>query len=610
MPATPAATGAEMRAFVSLVEQLDHCGGTGARVAALAAYFAAADPADAAWALHALLGKQRRRLITGRRLRQICLEGSPLPEWLFDDCYAHVGDSAETIALLWHQVAPGMGTAVPDGSPPEPLLDQPLHIWMAELLPAAAALEGDAQAAAVRRLWRGLEPGALLVANKLLTGGFRLGVAQGLVVRALSQVSGLEASLLTHRLMGGLPLGGAQAGPGPAGTAAWRALLAPPGAGDGPISRPYPFHLASPLEPPPQPGAGPLPGPADAWLAEWKWDGIRGQLIRRGGESFLWSRGEELINAAFPELIAAAAALPDGSVLDGEVLVWPEGAERPQPFAQLQRRLGRRSPGRALLAEAPAAFLAYDLLERDHQDWRPRPLLQRRAALEALLQGLPAAAATPAAGPLRLSPRLPLAAWDALEPLRQGARAAGAEGLMLKAVTSAYLAGRRRGSWWKHKLDPLRLDAVLVYAQAGSGRRANLFTDYTFALWSTPPPPEAAASGPGPDGATGPGLVTFAKAYSGLDDGEIAELDRWIRSHTIERFGPVRAVEPLQVFELAFEGLQPSRRHRSGIAVRFPRIARWRRDKSAHQADCLASALALLQAPGAPPAGGGEASPC
>jgi DNA ligase-1 len=341
-------------------------------------------------------------------------------------------------------------------------------------------------------------------------------------------------------------------------------------------SRPYPFFLASPL-PSAEGGAAPLPGRADDWLCEWKWDGIRGQLIRRAGQAFLWSRGEELINAAFPELVAAAAALPDGSVLDGEVLVWPAGADRPAPFAQLQRRLGRKAPGRRLLEACPAAFLAYDLLEEEGDDRRHQPLRRRRAALESLLRGLPAAAAAPGTGLLRLSPRLPLESWEQLEPLRQQASAAAAEGLMLKALDSPYLAGRRRGPWWKHKRDPYTLDAVLLYAQAGSGRRANLFTDYTFGLWN-------------PEGQ----LVSFAKAYSGLDDSEIAELDRWIRAHTTERFGPVRAVPPLQVFELAFEGLQPSGRHRSGIAVRFPRIARWRRDKPAAEADTLASALALL----------------
>ena len=563
-----------MRRFAALYRELDARSGTGARVEALAAYFARAAPADAAWALHVLLGKQGKRLITGRRLRQICLEGSTLPEWLFDDCYAHVGDSAETIALLWRQVAPQTPT-VPDAPAEGDPANAPLHHWMEQLLPAAAGLDGEAQAEAVRRLWRGLAGGELLVANKLLTGGLRVGVGQGLVLRALAQLSGLEEALLQHRLMGGFR----------PSASAYQALLAAAAETEAVPSRPYPFFLASPLEPAPD-GAGsdsPLPGPATAWLAEWKFDGIRGQLIRRASQGFLWSRGEELINAAFPELVAASAALPDGTVLDGEILVWPADADQPAAFAQLQRRLGRKAPGRKLLAECPAAFVAYDLLERGGDDWRPRPLSQRRAALEQLIQELPEAAATADAGLLRLSPQLPLSAWEQLEPLRLQAASAAAEGLMLKGLDSPYLAGRRRGHWWKHKRDPYRLDAVLLYAQAGSGRRANLFTDYTFGLWNDAPGEESAQ------------LVSFAKAYSGLNDGEITALDRWIRSHTTERFGPVRAVEPVQVFELAFEGLQRSGRHKSGIAVRFPRIARWRQDKPASEADTLAIALELLK---------------
>jgi DNA ligase-1 len=571
-----------MRCFAALYSALDASSSTHARVETLYRYFQASEPRDAAWALHVLLGKQGRRLITGRRLRQICLEGSLLPEWLFDDCHAQVGDSAETIALLWRQVAPEQGDEPGASDPGEPLSAEPLHVWMEKLLPAAAALEGAEQAEAVRRLWRGLKPAELLVANKLLTGGLRVGVGQGLVLRALARLSDLEGALLQHRLMGGFR---------PSGEA-YRKLLAPAEAGESVPSRPYPFFLACPLEP--AAGSDPLPGVPGDWLAEWKFDGIRGQLIRRAGQSFLWSRGEELINASFPELIAAADTLPEGSVLDGEILVWPAGAGQPQPFAQLQRRLGRKAPGRTLLAEYPAAFVAYDLLERGGDDWRPRPLSQRRAALEALIQQLPEAAFTPKAGLLRLSPRLPLSHWEQLETLRHEAAAANAEGLMLKALTSPYLTGRKRGHWWKHKRAPYSLDAVLLYAQAGSGRRANLFTDYTFGLWDRAPQPggneEAGA------GATGgpPRLVTFAKAYSGLDDGEITALDRWIRAHTIERFGPVRAVEPVQVFELAFEGLQRSSRHKSGIAVRFPRISRWRHDKPAAEADTLASALALL----------------
>ncbi|MCP9912947.1 ATP-dependent DNA ligase [Cyanobium sp. BA20m-14] len=539
-----------MRRFADLYSALDASSGTQARVDALVAYFSGVDAADGAWALHVLLGKQGKRLITGRRLRQICLEESPLPEWLFDDCYAHVGDSAETITLLWAQV--GAGASEP--------LQHSLQHWMEQLLPAAAALEGSEQAEAVRQLWRGLSRSELLVANKLLTGGLRVGVAQGLVVRALARLSGLEEAQLQHRLMGGFK---------PSATAL-TALLAPADGAEAVPSRPYPFYLASPLEQQPA-------GAASDWQAEWKFDGIRGQLIRRANEVFLWSRGEELIGDAFPELLAAAGCLANGTVLDGEILVWPAGSDQPAPFAQLQRRLGRKAPGRKLLAECPAAFVAYDLLELGGDDLRQRPLNQRRSALEELLQDLPETTPTLAAGLLRLSPRLPLTAWEQLEPLRLQAASAAAEGLMLKSMASPYLAGRKRGQWWKHKRDPYTLDAVLLYAQAGSGRRANLFTDYTFGLWN--------AEGE---------LVSFAKAYSGLNDDEITALDRWIRSHTSERFGPVRAVQPVQVFELAFEGLQRSSRHKSGIAVRFPRIARWRHDKPASEADTLAIALGLL----------------
>jgi DNA ligase-1 len=535
-----------VKAFCRLIEQLDGSTGTKARVAVLAAYFTREPAADAAWALHTLLGKQRKRLITGRRLREICLEPSGLPAWLFDACYAQVGDSAETIALLWD------GLSSRDIEAEEP---SSLQIWMEEILPRLAGLQGQIQAEAVRQQWSRLEPAELLVCNKLLTGGFRVGVGQGLVIRSLAQMSGREESLLAHRLMGGFA----------PSAAAFEALLAESAATEPVPSRPYPFFLASPLEP--DALAATSPG---AWQLEWKWDGIRGQLIRRAGESFLWSRGEELINGMFPDLMASAEDLPDGTVLDGEVIVWPQDEVRPQPFAALQKRLGRRDPGAILLGQCPAAFVVYDLLEEGGLDVRPWPLMQRRQRLEHLLRGR-------ASPRWRLSPSLNLDDWAELEPLRERARAAGAEGLMLKLLASPYLAGRRRGHWWKHKLAPMELDAVLLYAQAGSGRRANLFTDYTFALWNEDER-----------------LVSFAKAYSGLDDAEIVELDRWIRRHTIDRFGPVRAVEPVLVFTLAFEGLQRSSRHRSGLAVRFPRILRWRRDKPVETADTLASALALL----------------
>ena len=550
-----------MRAFTTLFHELDSTTRTGAKLAALERYFRSAPPEDAAWALALLLGKRRRRLITGRRLREICLEGSDLPDWLFEACHSQVGDSAETVALLWGQVGPA---ASPRGSEgPSSFLEIPLHAWMEQRLPQLAALQGQDQAEAVRACWAALPLEHLLLVNKLLSGGFRVGVSTGLVTRAVARSAGLEEGVLAHRLMGGFE----------PSAAAFSQLLAPGDNQESLAARPYPFFLASPLDPELLLSTEP-----QQWQLEWKWDGIRGQLIHRSSGCSLWSRGEELINDAFPELITLAESLPQGTVLDGEVIVWQPQEEAPEPFASLQRRLGRKAPSAALQRQCPACFIAYDLLEQGGVDLRPQPLEERRRRLEQL-RALWLSEAPEALVPRwRLPEPEPLSHWDQLEPLRRGARERRAEGLMLKQRNSPYLVGRKRGHWWKHKLEPLRLDAVLLYAQAGSGRRANLYTDYSFGLWNG-------------EGA----LVTFAKAYSGLDDGEIRELDRWIRAHTTERFGPVRAVEPLQVFELAFEGLQRSNRHKCGIAVRFPRISRWRRDKPATEADSLASALALLE---------------
>jgi DNA ligase-1 len=476
---------------------------------------------------------------------------------------------------------------------------------MEAVLPALAKLEEEAQSLSLRQLWSGVPSEELLVMLKLLSGTFRVGVGEGLVLRALASISGLDVAELQHRLMGGFE----------PSAAAYGALLRPGDETQQPIARPYPFFLASTLDPERLADSA-----ASDWLVEWKWDGIRAQLIHREGCVFLWSRGEELINGSFPELVALGGRLPQGTVLDGEVLIWRPEKAIPEPFAALQRRLGRREPSRALLRELPAAFVAYDLLESGGLDRRPEPLRERRQCLEALLQETQA----PQPSGLRPSAVLPVRSWLDLEPWRLQAREHGAEGLMVKQLASSYGSGRRRGSWWKHKLAPMCLDAVLLYARNGSGRRANLYTDYTFGLWaeelSVAAAPDAASSprrNTGPAGlaalaAAGPldetsqadpsrlsssqgrRLVSFASAYSGLTDNEIQELDRWIRRHTTERFGPVRAVEPRLVFELAFEGVQRSSRHRSGLAVRFPRINRWRHDKSAEEADTLASALALI----------------
>ncbi len=522
-----------MRAFADLFTALDATTRTLPKVAALAEYFRTAPEDDRLWTIALLSGRRPRRAVNATLLRLWAAERAGIPLWLFEEAYPVVGDLAETIAL----VLPA----------PTRTDTRSLSQWMAYLGDLTGRDE-DARRAGVLAAWDGLGATERFVFNKLLTGGFRMGVSQGLMTRALAQATGRAEAELAHRLMGDWT---------PA-TTSFRALVLE----DDPtadLSRPYPFALAPQLDMAPA-----ALGPAADWLSEWKWDGIRAQLIRRGGAWHLWSRGEELITDRFPDLAPAAMALPDGTVIDGELLAWRDGA--PLPFAALQRRIGRKSVPKSLLAEAPAALLAYDLLEWQGADLRAAPQEERRARL-----------ALVATGPvIRLSPAVEFADWDALARARATARDHLAEGLMLKHRAAPYSAGRRRGAWWKWKLDPRTVDAVMIYAQAGHGRRAALYTDFTFAVWH--------------EGA----LVPFTKAYSGLTDAEFRKITAWVRRNTLERFGPVRRVTPELVFEIAFEGIQESPRHKSGIALRFPRLARWRHDKPAAQADTLDSLRALL----------------
>jgi DNA ligase-1 len=380
-----------------------------------------------------------------------------------------------------------------------------------------------------------------------------VGAAKQLVYRALATVAEVPVADVAQRLVGEWTPSGRFFAQLRGEDADATAILA---------HRPYPFFLAHPLERDPA-----TLGARDEWLAEWKWDGIRAQLLVRAERATLWSRGEELVSDAFPEIVDAARALPAGVAIDGELMAWAEDADGPMPFAELQRRLNRKAPGPKLRRDIPATLVAYDLLEFAGTDIRAQPLAHRRATLATLVPRPPQ---------LRLSPMLDAPDWATLAALRDESRARRAEGLMLKHADSAYGVGRTRGAWWKWKIDPYTVDAVMVYAQAGHGRRASLYTDYTFAVW---------------DGAD---LVPFAKAYSGLDDTEIRAVDAWVRAHTLERFGPVRRVAPELVFELAFEGLQASPRHKSGIAVRFPRMLRWREDKPVEEADTLETLAALL----------------
>ncbi len=530
-----------MKAFAALYGELDRSTATLDKRAALIAYFQQAPRKDAAWALWLLSGGKLSKIANSRELREWIGTESGLPVWLVDECYDQVGDLAETVTLLLDD--PAQGDA-----------DIALHQWIEQRLLPVAGRDPALRHAAVIAGWRTLRCDERLVFNKLLTGALRIGVSQRLVQQALATMSGVDIACIAQRMLGDWA-------PTPEFLRDLLSLDALPGD----RNQPYPFFLASPLEGPPD-----SLGAAADWLLEWKWDGIRLQLIRRQGEVALWSRGEERLDGRFPEIEAAAATLPRDCVLDGELLGWQLGAEQPMPFTALQTRIQRRKPGAKTLATTPVQVLAYDLLELDGEDWRARPLAQRRAALETLLtaHGDPR---------LRLSPAVAVDTWHAAGTLREGARDRGVEGLMLKRLDSPYQSGRRRGHWWKWKIDPLTIDAVLIYAQAGHGRRSTLFTDYTFALWE------------------GDALLPVAKAYSGLDNQEIAILDRWIRAHTTERFGPVRAVEPMHVFELGFEAVNRSTRHKSGIAVRFPRILRWRHDKPASEADQLDTLRALAR---------------
>jgi DNA ligase-1 len=531
-----------MRRFTQLYRELDETNRTSTKVAAMEAYFREAPPRDAAWALLILSGEKAAKGIPASGLRRLAVEETGLPRWLVDECCAAVGDLAETVAHLM----PGGGA----GEPP------PLHQLIEERVLPLGMIPETARAGIILRTWRELGPLERYLYNKLITGALRVGVQRTLVERALANVCGVPQPVMAHRLMGEWK----------PTAAAMEALLSPDAdAASTSVARPYPFFLATQVEEPIEATLGDV----SQWLAEWKWDGIRAQLIRRAGQAAIWSRGEELVTDRFPEVAEAARALPDGTVLDGELLAW-EG-DAPRSFADLQHRIGRKAPGQELLAATPVAFVAYDLLEREGGDWRTRPLRERRAALEALLHE-----ADPR---LRVSPLVDTSGgWDALRAARSGSRARGVEGLMLKCADSAYGTGRARGAWWKWKVEPYTADCVLVYAQAGHGRRASLYTDYTFAVWD------------------GEELVPVMKAYSGLTDGEIREVDAWIRKHTLARHGPVRTVEPVRVFELAFEGIQESDRHRSGIAVRFPRIARQRPDRLAKDADTLERLRALLKA--------------
>lgn len=543
-----------MKAFAELYANLDATTSSNAKLAALQAYFMQAPPADAAWAVYFLSGGRPRQLVPTRLLRDMATEAAGIEPWLFEESYQSVGDLAETISLL----LPESTYTSEDG----------LAVWLEEKLLPLRGLPPLDLADRLPALWAQLDQPSLMVCIKLITGSFRVGVSKLLVTRALAAMADLDSKRVAQRLVGYTDLSNRPTAEG------YLKLIAAESSDEHAQrgGQPYPFFLAHGLAQPVEQFDTLLGSPAD-WQVEWKFDGIRAQLVKREGRLWVWSRGEELLTERFPELHSLVSGLPDGTVIDGEIVVWKDSV---QPFALLQQRIGRKTLSKKVLEDAPVAVLAYDLLEYQGDDWRNHTQAERRTQLEQVI----AACNQPVLLP---SPLLEGKTWAALAEQREASRSLGVEGMMLKDRNGLYGVGRTKdmGLWWKWKVDPFSVDAVLIYAQRGHGRRASLYSDYTFAVWDGPPGSERT-------------LVPFAKAYSGLTDEEMRKVDAIVRKTTVEKFGPVSSVTPSMVFELGFEGIALSKRHKSGIAVRFPRMLRWRQDKAVEEADNLATLQDLL----------------
>ena len=527
-----------MRSFADLVTTLGTSTKTNEKLDALSDYFATANDKDKVWVIAIFSGRRPKRAVNTTQLWTWCNEMVGLPGWLFEECYHAVGDLAETIALLL----------------PKPVSSDasfPLHYYLETLI----TIEKEEEAIRkefILTSWQTMEHAERFVFNKLITGNFRIGVSQKTMVNALAKTVNLDPSIIAHRISGNWdPL-----------TTTFDELLSEHTVTID-YSKPYPFYLAYAIDEDVQT----LGDPGD-WQAEWKWDGIRGQMIKRNHELFVWSRGEELMTEKFPEYHSLKNHLPNGIVLDGEII--PSENGRPLPFALLQTRIGRKNVTKKNLTEAPITFFAYDLLEYDGSDFREAMLVERRTLLDKIVNEIHHPA-------LLLSPVISFTTWEELANLRQQSRNIGSEGIMLKRKDSIYQVGRKRGDWWKWKIDPLVIDAVMVYAQKGSGRRSNLYTDYTFAVRD------------------GDKLVSFTKAYSGLTDKEFGQVDAFVKRNSLEKFGPVRTVKPELVFEIAFEGIAASNRHKSGVALRFPRINRWRKDKPVEEINTLDDLKNMLE---------------
>jgi DNA ligase-1 len=545
---SPLGVGGGFSLFASLVNILGTSTKNTEKLNALQHYFSTASDKDKVWVIAIFSGRRPKRIINSTILQQWCVELIDLPLWLFEESYHTVGDLAETIALL---LPPPATPLTPKGEL------HTLSFYLEQFIVLEKAEEAIKKEFIITT-WLQLNQKERFVFNKLITGGFRIGVSQKMMVNALAKTTKIEASTIAHLISGNWQ-------PASIGFAD----LLNPNMASKDDSKPYPFYLAYALEDEPQ-----SLGNITEWQAEWKWDGIRGQIIKRNGELYVWSRGEELMTDKFPEYQILKNILPDGIVIDGEIL--PTQDLQPLPFSLLQTRIGRKTITKKQLQEAPISFFTYDLLEFNTTDIRTKPLQERRLLLEDMINSLleihPHLAIT-----IQLSPTIQAASWDELITLRQGSRDMGSEGLMLKRKSSPYQVGRKVGDWWKWKIEPMVIDAVLIYAQKGHGRRSNLYTDYTFAVKE------------------GDRLVTFTKAYSGLTDKEFNEVDAFVKANSLEKFGPVRTVKPELVFEIAFEGIAASARHKSGVALRFPRMNRWRKDKKADEINTLEDLKNMLR---------------
>lgn len=534
-----------MKLFSELIQVLGTTTKTNQKLLALQEYFQQAISKDKIWVIALFSGRRPKRAVSSTLLRQWCMELTGLTPWLFEESYHTVGDLAETIALLLPEI---------DEKNHE---EKPLYHYL-EFLSALGKKEDSIKKEFVTESWKKMNFNEKFVFNKLITGGFRIGVSQKIMVNAIAKTTGISPSIIAHRISGKWD---------PA-TLSFEELLSTEHS-ESDFSKPYPFYLAYAVEN----NAKEL-GDPDLWQAEWKWDGIRGQIIKRNDNLFVWSRGEELITDKFPEYKILESLLPNGVAIDGEIISLATNPITnnftPLPFSALQTRIGRKNITKKELIAAPVGFIAYDLLEFEGNDIRTLPLTVRRQLLEVLIPSLQLPM-------LHFSAIIPFNTWEELTEIRLRSRDMGSEGLMLKSKDSIYEVGRKRGDWWKWKIDPLTIDAVMIYAQKGSGRRSNLYTDYTFAVRD------------------GDQLVSFAKAYSGLTDKEFAQVDNFVKRNSLEKFGPVRTVKPELVFEIAFEGIAASKRHKSGVALRFPRMSRWRKDKTSAEINTLEDLKAILE---------------